>query len=231
MNKDDLAERLILSVINAEENGEKLTNFPHIVKGSFAILSQLCIGEKNMNGQYTACITVTNDLLNNWEMTKEELFSLSKENSKKLFPVTVEPIEELIPPTSELFLTDGVAAMPGISVLSNKQCFNGVASMFYAPETLDQIAESFNVENIYMLPSSVNQVYCIPVNSAVGIDDLETIFKTLAKEVEENLRVCESVLVYDSTKKEVSELNGGTYNMSLTAEETLLNNITHHNSR
>ena len=46
MTTNDLAERLIIEVINYEESADRIFNFPFIRKGSFAILPQLCIGDK-----------------------------------------------------------------------------------------------------------------------------------------------------------------------------------------
>jgi len=53
MTKGELAERLILSVLNTSDVKERILNFPSIDKGSFSLVVQLFLGEKNYENRYT----------------------------------------------------------------------------------------------------------------------------------------------------------------------------------
>ena len=143
LSSEELVDRLILSVINYKDNEDKLDSYPVIRKGSFAVLAQLCVGEKNDAGQYTACLTVTNSMLEKWGLPKEQLFEIAADNSKKLFPVTNQPITEYLDHSyagAAVLFPDGFD-IGNISVLTNEQHFNGAATLFYDASVLDRIAK------------------------------------------------------------------------------------------
>lgn len=206
MKREELAERLILSVLNAEQSKERLFNFPNIIKGGFALVSQLCLGDKNMEGQYTSCITVTNDILNGWEISRPEMFELAAENSKKLFPVLVEPLENLMQSLSEdekkYFQTDGIN-LPNSFVLSNKMFFNGAAAMFYEPEVLDKLAKKCKTDNLFLFPSSTNHIFCIPSSDLLSKEECMEIQKNFASDSEDPV-LSDQIMVYDAKTKLVS---------------------------
>lgn len=217
MTTDDLSERLILSVINYNESAERLFNFPHIRKGSFAVLTQLCMGDKNINGMYTTCLTVTNDMLNGWDIGKENLFAMASENSQKLFPVISVPVESILSSEGVRKFLDDDFDISNVIVLSNESFYNGAATLFYEPDALDKIANELASEKINIMASSVNHMYCIPANAGFSEEALQDIFKELSGVVEENEKLCDSILTYDSTLKMINEADGTSYNLSLSA--------------
>lgn len=222
MTIDDLSERLILSVINYNDSAERLLNFPHIRKGSFAVLTQLCMGDKNINGMYTTCLTITNDMLNGWNVSKENLFEMASTNSQNLFPVILEPVVSFLSDEGVQQFMDDNFDISKIVVLSNKSFYNGVATLFYESEALDKIARAFDSEKVHIMASSVNHMYCIPENVGLSEESLQNIFKELSGAVEEKEKVCDSILTYDSTQKKISEIGGHSYNLSLKADQNVI---------
>lgn len=95
MTSDEIASRLMLTVMNYEENKENITDFPYIRKGKFALVAQLCVGEKNDAGQYTACLTVTDSMIKQWGFQKNVLFEIAADNSRTLFPSICEPLGKI----------------------------------------------------------------------------------------------------------------------------------------
>ena len=217
MTKGELAERLILSVLNTDECKDRLLNFPHIEKGSFSLVVQLCLGEKNLEGKYTSCITVTNDILNGWDnslrLSKDEMFSMAIENSKKLFPIMIEPLENFLGTSGESkdvsFKTDGIN-LPYCLVLTNTDFYNGAAAMFYEPDALGKIAGKLKADSLYLLPSSTNHIFCIPHSSALSKDEIKDIFSTLVSQDDED-RLSDKILSFDAGNKMIAEPDGVTY--------------------
>ena len=201
MKREELAERLILSVLNAEESNERLFNFPNIIKGGFALVSQLCLGDKNIDGQYTSCITVTNDILNGWDISKFEMFDLAIQNSRSLFPVLVEPLDSMTGVLSGsekgLFHTDGVN-LPNCYILTNKGFFNGAAALFYEPDVLNRLSKKCRADNIYLFPSSTNHIFCIPSSNLLSKEECTELQSALFSESEEK-PLFDKIMVYDNT--------------------------------
>lgn len=225
MTMEDLSERLILSVINYNESAERLLTFPHIRKGSFAVLAQLCMGEKNINGLYTTCLTVTNDMLNGWNIGKDNLFKMAAANSQKLFPAISEPIVSFLSSEGVRKFLEDDFDISKVIVLSNESFFNGAAALFYESDILDRIAKELNSGKMFIMASSVNHMYCIPENAGLSEEALQDIFKELSGVVEESKKICDSILIYDSSQKMISEAGGVSYNLSLNAEwNTIQNN-------
>ena len=222
MTTKDLAERLILEVINYDESADRIFNFPYIKKGSFAILPQLCMGDKNLNGHYTTCLNVTNDMLHGWNIEKEELFKLAAENSAKEFPMSLEAITDVLRSDEmSVFLEDSFD-ISKIMVLSNETYFNGAAAMFY-PGSLDQTASLLDSDRFFILPTSVNYVYCMPIDNGISKEELVALSKEVSKALEKENQLCDKLLIYDSTSKKVEEYGGDTYPVSLEQEKNLQN--------
>lgn len=226
MTKGELAERLILSVLNTSDVKERILNFPSIDKGSFSLVVQLFLGEKNYENRYTSCINVTNDILNGWNNTihlsKDELFSMAIENSRRQFPVLVEPINEFIDVDHQkgvLFEADGIN-IPRCFVLSNEYFYNGAAAMFYEPEILSKIAKKLDAKELYLLPSSTNHIFCVPHSNILAKDEIEEIFSSLdVVDAEMGLseqagiveKLSENIITYDASKNMLVEKSGVSY--------------------
>ena len=222
MTTKDLAERLILEVINYDESADRIFNFPYIQKGSFAILPQLCMGDKNLNGHYTTCLNVTNDMLNGWNIEKEVLFRLAAENSAKEFPMSLESITDVLSADEMIVFLEDSFDISRIKVLSNETYFNGAVAMFY-PGSLDQTASLLDSDRFFILPTSVNYVYCMPIDNGISKEELVALSKEVSKVLEKENQLCDNVMIYDSTSKKVEEYGGDTYPVSLEQEKNLQN--------
>ena len=210
---EELSARLFLIAINYDENQEKLFAFPFERRGSFAILTQLCVGEKNNLGQYTACLTVTNNMLENWGVTKESLFCMAAENSKHLFPAEYKNITEYLDSNhcfEPIMLPDGVDVSQ-VFVLTNRQHFNGAATIFYAPEVLDEIAEKVHTDKVMLLPSSINEIYCMPIRNSEVVQEYEEIFSGLIDILGGEELITRKAMEYDTKTKEFSEVEGESF--------------------
>jgi len=217
LGSEELVSRLMLTVINYKENEDKIQNFPYIHKGNFALLAQLCVGEKNDAGQYTACLTVTQSMLEKWGLPKEQLFEIAADNSKKLFPTIYLPMTSYYKMQGEneqLQLNDDLD-ISEITVLTNKQHFNGAATLFYDSDVLAQIASQSAVDKLILMPSGVNQVYCVPYKNDDVLMDCQEIYKGLIEMINKENRLTDNILSYDVKSNSITEANGESYELSV----------------
>lgn len=216
-SSQELAERLILTTINYLENEDKLDDFPYIQKGNFALLAQLCLGEKNEYGDFTACITVTNSMLNKWGIEKNIMFEIAADNSKKLFPVSYERMNDYL----EKRMNDDIFELPhefnikDIIVLTNEKHFNGAATIFYEPDILEVICKEIDNEKMILMPSSVNQIYCMPYKDDEQLQDLQMVYKEFVLESGIEEALTNGLLTYDCETKQLTEMNGLSYSPDL----------------
>jgi hypothetical protein len=229
LSSEELASRLILSVINYKENENKLDGFPYVRKGSFAILAQVCVGNKNDAGQYTTCLTVTESMLNNWGVEKKELFEIAAENSRQMFPTIVQQLSEFL--GSRTNRADTLTSdMPGeipiadVSVITNVQHFNGAATMFYDPGLLDRVAEQRGTEKLILMPSSINQIYCFPYDDKLdSLKDCRDIYADFVNLIGEDKCLADNLLIYDKQAHQITELDGQSYGLDISSENVARN--------
>lgn len=222
MAEKELTEKLILEVINYEENAGQIFNFPFIRKGSFAILPQLCMGDKNLNGHYTTCLNVTNDMLNDWNIDKSKIFQLAAENSAKEFPISIEAITEFLDSNAiHTFLEDSFD-ISQVYVLSNKTYFNGAAAIFY-PDALDKTATTLGANKLFILPISIDYVYCMSIDNGISENELVELSKEISKELEKENRLGDNLMIYDTANQTIKECGGDTYMVTFDLENNLQN--------
>lgn len=224
MTVEDLSERLLIAVINYEESADRLLNFPYVRKGSFAVLTQLCVGDKNLSGHYSACLTVTNDMLNGWGISKNDLFQMASENSVKQFPAVLLPITDFLPEHENIFLEESFD-ISKVYVLSNDTFFNGAVALFY-PDMVKQLMNTLQSEKIYIMPSSINHMYCVPEGNGISLDELKDIFGELSGLIENKFKLNDEIIVYDAQSNKLQEVNGEYFDTELCTS----NNIKQHKS-
>lgn len=216
-SKEEIESRLILSVINYTENAKFLAPYPVVQKGDFALYTQVCIGEKNDYGMYTACLSVTEELRQTWGIHRMDLFEKAAENSKILFPGEISPLSEFANRTEGLIMPDG-NAIPDVYVLSNSYHFNGAAALFYQSELLDDLGTVLNKSHFVLMPTGVNEVYCIASNEKADLMGYQVLFDEVLENVEGRSALSQNVMDYDVKNKIVEELTGDIY--SLDVDET-----------
>lgn len=211
MTKEDLAERLVLSVKNSDKDKEFLAIHPYINKGSFSLVCNLYVDKKGTDEK--ELIAVSNELLNSLGISKSEMFELAVENSKKMFPVMAEPLESFSD-LKDIFITDGIN-LPKCVLLSNHQFFDGAAAMFYQNDILSKISNKLNCNELYLIPFSKDVVFCVPSSNLLSLDEIKSVAADFMNDFQDGDRLINSVMVYDSSSDIIREDTGLSYSLSL----------------
>lgn len=167
---DQAKEKLFMRVSSAEKNQELLQNVPYELKEDLAITFHLAVdlGEEGL-----ASTMITNNIMEQYGITKEQLYQDALVSSPKVLPATVENMDKLL---RRMMLDDMKASGMGaeelkameeemdqmisanpnpMTVVSNEQTVDGASALFY-PGMLDQIGESMKGD-YFILPSSINE--------------------------------------------------------------------------
>ncbi|RKI38243.1 hypothetical protein D7V86_15165 [bacterium D16-51] len=220
---EEFKERLVLSVINYRENVSRLQDFPFCQRGEFAVLAQFCVGEKNGTGQYTACLTVSKNMLEKLDLTEEALFGIACKNSREMFPGEIKRLEDINGVTMEL-RADGIIA-PEVFVFTNEQRFNGAATLFYQPDLLSDLCGQIGKENLALLPTGANEIYCIGLEDGEKEDlqEYQKLFEEMLKELDKKDHIANNVLCFNGKSQSIQEINGESYDVGLMAKEVNIN--------
>ena len=180
---DNIKDQVVMSVVNAQKNEKFLENVPHTMKEDLAIIYKVRVGRYEHG---VATVTLKQDLMDRWGISLEELHNCAMENSKRLLPVTVKSLGDVI---MEMMINDGAPEeiveslkedMMGPSaqmfVITNRESLNGAASIMYS-DALKNLSETLGTD-LFVLPSSIHEVLAISTDVA----DAET-FADMVKAV------------------------------------------------
>lgn len=166
-NFDAVKDKIVFRVCNAEKNKEIIDKCPHIMKDDLVLSYCIVVGvDKDGIGS----IRITNEHMNSWGTSPEELERLAWENTERVLPTSIKTMADTL---REMLGADGmpeemIEAMipqvpdgePEMIIVSNESKVNGAVNIFL-PETIDKVLERTNGQDFYILPSSVHEVICI----------------------------------------------------------------------
>lgn len=172
---DAIQDKIVFKLIHTEKNRTLLREIPHMELLDLSIVFYALL---DVNSQGTATMTVNNEHLRCWNVTKEELLTLARRNVKKLLPAELFTMQQAV---DEVLLSS-----PGekknllkgslddrddfMYVLSNPIRSFGAACIAY-PEVLDMAGQVLG-EDYYVLPSSVHEVVLVPESKGMDPDEM-----------------------------------------------------------
>ncbi len=161
-------KHIVYKLISTASNSSLLNLIPHIPFLDLSIVFYLLFEE---NGSCFSS-TVTNRQMELWNLSPEDLLSLSLENSLALLPPALRSMSEVIREMAKLHLgeeydpdfMDQVFSDDGtdqpLYVLTNSSEFNGAGCLLY-PGQLKNFADAAG-SDLIVLPSSVHEVLLTP---------------------------------------------------------------------
>mgnify|MGYP007067131127 CR=1 FL=1 len=164
-NFEDAKDKVVMALVNTEQNREMLKNMPHREFQDLSVIYRYVV---SMEPQGIATIPIKNEVAEMMGMEEEQLFHAAAENTKRLLPPQVRSMNDVI---MDMFVRDGMPKemvevfmeeMPQerlMYVIGNQQGINGAVSMMYE-DTLHRLAEELETD-LYILPSSVHEVIAV----------------------------------------------------------------------
>ena len=90
---DSAKEKIFMTVVNSQKNSDSLSVVPHRDVEDLSVIYKVMVdGDEGEIESFT----IDNDLMNTWGITSEELDKVAVENTRKILPITVDPIEDLL---------------------------------------------------------------------------------------------------------------------------------------
>lgn len=166
-------DRICLKLINKERNEDLLKNTPYIEYLDLAITMFVLISEDEKG---VASITVKEWMLDLWgKKDLNELLSLAITNSRQLFPVEIQSVEDFLFSDLCVWLgdDDNKDIQNPMYVATNAQNLNGAHVILYE-DLLETFAEKIGT-NFFILPSSIHELIFYPDNDTMSVHELKSI--------------------------------------------------------
>ena len=202
MNYEYVKDKLSVKLINYTKNKEYLRNYPHVRYLDLAVVFYIVLEIKNDG---LATVVITHDYINEWGITKGELFEAALKNSSKILPAKFTSMKE----TLEELMYDGKEEIADeqygeevMYVLTNEQKNCGAACMIYKG-VLDMIGDILK-RNFFIIPSSIHEVIIVPAEENVNPLNLDSIINDVNRSlVAEEELLGNHCYIYDRITKEV----------------------------
>lgn len=198
---ESIRDKIVFKLIHTEKNKELLDNIPYMELLDLSIVFYVLL---DVNQQGTATMTVGNQHMQSWNVTKEQLFSLACENAKRLLPAQLftmqQTVDEILHSASgeNKNLLEGGAETDGdfMYVLSNPIRSLGAACIAY-PEVLDMAGKVLG-DDYYVLPSSVHEVVLVPKSKGMALDEMDAMVVEINEtQVEEEEILSNHAYIYE----------------------------------
>lgn len=207
-NFEDAKDKVVMALVNTEQNKEMLKNMPHREFQDLSVIYRYVV---SMEPQGIATIPIKKGIAEMMGMEEEQLFHAAAENTKRLLPPQVRSMNDVI---VDMFVKDGmpkemvemfVEEMPQdrlMYVIGNQQGINGAVSMMYE-DTLHKLAEELETD-LYILPSSVHEVIAVSTDMGDPNELAQMVSEINMDQVELCDRLSNQVYHYDKDLRKLS---------------------------
>ena len=147
---ENVKENVYFRIINKKRNKEFLKDVPHMTHESLAMIIALRVSDiEDDDGE--GSIIIHNIHMERINFSEEELFTLARQNTPRLFPVWRKSLQEICTELPDYEETKNIV------VLTNQSKTYGAATIFYKG-VLRETAEILKADKLVILPSSVHEV-------------------------------------------------------------------------
>ena len=211
---EKVSDKIAARLYGMEGNEELLSVRPHTTMDDLAVTYCIMLGD-NENGSMS--VPITNQIMETWGVTQEDLQRLAKENCDTLTPskfVSMNAVmtDMMIPQIMDDYgisreeasqmINDMIPADDKMFVLTNEQKLNGAAALL-DEKMMEQITEKVG-NDFYILPSSVHEVLIVPNEVGMQLQDLEAMVQEVnATQVAPQDKLSDHVYQYDNETREV----------------------------
>ena len=200
-------DNVVMCLVNTEQNRELLADVPNRAFHDLSVIYRWVIeGIPDAAGS----VMVTDSVAKMAGVTEEELFRCASENTRRINPVSIITMQELLfeamslPPELKSMFVQKKSPGENMWIITNENRYNGAVSMLYE-ENLHELAEKLG-DDLFILPSSIHEVIAVPAGMAEGNPAYlaEMVHDVNMGEVELEERLSNSVYHYDRNARKVT---------------------------
>ena len=211
---EKVSDKIAARLYGMKGNEELLSARPHATMDDLAVTYCIMLGD-NENGSMS--VPITNQIMETWGVTQEDLRRIAQENCDTLTPskfmsMNAVMTDMMVPQIMSDYGVDREEAIKMVNdmvptddklfVLTNNQKLNGAAALL-DEKMMEQIAERVG-NDFYILPSSVHEVLIVPKEAGMDFKDLEAMVQEVnATQVAPQDKLSDHVYQYDIETREV----------------------------
>lgn len=189
---NEIQNNIIFQIVNTAWNQELLGDVPHREFLDLSIIYRWIVSLDEPGS--ISSVVINNDIAEMLGLSETQMFELALKNTKKLMPPITSSINDLV----NEYIPEQAIDIPDefcMYTISNDRGINGAVSILYE-DIIYELAEKLGT-NLYVIPSSVQEVIAVPVNMA-GVGELSWMLNTINKDhVAVNERLSNQVYHYD----------------------------------
>lgn len=200
-------EKLVMQLINTEQNKELLKTLPHREFQDLSIIYRIVV-DMVSGGIRTAL--VDKKMAKKIGMREGELYEAAMKNTKRLFPPEIKPMEdvlremmgEVVPLDMVGLMVNDIPPEMALYVISNKQNINGAVSILY-DDGLYELADKIG-SDLYIMPSSIHEAIAISANAGEPEELAKMVADINMTNVKLDERLSNQVYHYDKELRKLS---------------------------
>ena len=198
-----MKEKLVMEVVSSEANKELLETVPHKDIEDMSVVYRFIL---NSDDTGRSSVLVTNRMIENMNVTPEQLHADALENAPQLKPVEIKGMSEVLaeimgmdPKDMEaMFHTSLKDEQMYVATVPDK--IHGAGVLAYQ-DFMDKAAERAGGD-FFILPSSIHELLIVPDDGKMQLKDLQNMVRDVnATQVAPEDKLTDSVYHYDSKEK------------------------------
>lgn len=177
---DSCKSKIIYRLVSLEKNRHLLKGRPYLPFLDFAITFHIMY---NLSPKGLETISITEQLMEKWQVGVKELMVLAQENTPRIFPPQIQMLPDLLADYLGEGFRDYMAEeeeRPQILILTNKQGINGASALLYK-DLLKNIVAPYE-RDFYIIPSSIHEFLLMPQFEEAALGDISKIVKQINKD-------------------------------------------------
>ena len=191
---EQMKSKLSMEVVSAEKNAELLESVPHERMEDMAVVYRFVLDQTD-SGNGT--ILVTNQLLEQYGITKEQLRADAMENAPEIRPSEIRGMSEVMSELAPGMIPEVAPEDEQMFVATVPDKIHGAGVIAY-PNFMEDAAQKMGGD-FFVLPSSIHEVLLVRDNGQMTAKELENMVKEVnATQVEPADQLTDHVYHYDS---------------------------------
>ena len=154
-------KQIVMRLVNFEQNKERLNDIPYFRYYDLAVIFYYLL---HADREQQANILIHNHHLSLWGIDRDKLYALAKENTLRLLPPQLIPMQMLAEEMPDYHRYPFAKNMPPLYILTNEYRTNGATALLYDGLLFD-IAELLK-KDLLILPSSIHEILILGLDAS-----------------------------------------------------------------